>query len=155
MWPRFAAFFLMGVCCYLYRDLIPRSRLLFWGALFFFMASAFCFRGLSFTGPFVGAYLLLYIAFHPRIQFHDFARSGDFSYGMYLYGWPIQQLLKLYFQPHLTPTSLFVWAVLFSACAAALSWRFVEKPALSLKPRSLKLPLGDLTDRIQIIETEA
>ena len=61
-------------------------------------------------------------------------RMGDYSYGTYLYGFPIQQTIS-----HLTHLTsgwlMFVISLPLSLAAGALSWRFVESPALSLKRR--------------------
>jgi peptidoglycan/LPS O-acetylase OafA/YrhL len=60
--------------------------------------------------------------------------SGDYSYGIYLYGFPIQQTLV-----HLFPIFREAWPLLFLVGApltlafAAVSWHFIEKPTLSLK----------------------
>jgi peptidoglycan/LPS O-acetylase OafA/YrhL len=59
-------------------------------------------------------------------------RFGDLSYGLYLYAFPVQQLV-LTFLPRST------WPVLTCAAAtvplAFLSWHLVERPALRWKPR--------------------
>ena len=73
-------------------------------------------------------YLMVWIGAQrlPRI-------SGDYSYGVYLFSYPIQQTLVGTFP------SLREWWLLFPAAAtialliAALSWHFVEMPALRLK----------------------
>lgn len=60
---------------------------------------------------------------------------GDYSYGIYLYAYPIQQLVTM-----LLP-GLRVWwvnilfSIPFSIIFAALSWHFIELPALALKDR--------------------
>lgn len=66
------------------------------------------------------------------------ASANDLSYGVYLYGWPIQQALL----PVMGVTALalplhIAVAAAIASCLAFLSWRFVEQPALSLKRRSL------------------
>jgi peptidoglycan/LPS O-acetylase OafA/YrhL len=58
----------------------------------------------------------------------------DWSYGVYIYAWPIQQLL-LYFAPGLTIAEHIAAAVLLTLPVAACSWNLVEKPALALKRR--------------------
>jgi peptidoglycan/LPS O-acetylase OafA/YrhL len=63
------------------------------------------FRVLLLVLPFAGAYLLFWIAIHPRIHLKDFGRYGDFSYGTYLYAFPIQQLAVCYL-PHAQPLAL-------------------------------------------------
>lgn len=60
------------------------------------------------------------------------ARYGDFTYGLYLWSFPVQQLTS--WMPWALPFTLrllVVFAVSFAL--ALLSWRFVEAPALRLK----------------------
>jgi peptidoglycan/LPS O-acetylase OafA/YrhL len=79
-------------------------------------------------------YLMIWIGAQrlPRIR-------GDYSYGVYLFSYPIQQTLVSTFP------SMREWWLLFPAAAAialliaALSWHFVEKPALGLKKPALSL----------------
>ena len=60
-------------------------------------------------------------------------RGADYSYGVFLYGFVIQQVLSL------TISWARVWwlnimlSIALSAVVAALSWHLVEKPALKLK----------------------
>ncbi|WP_458760204.1 acyltransferase family protein [Afipia sp. TerB] len=59
--------------------------------------------------------------------------GGDYSYGVYLYSYPIQQMLM-----SISP-SLHEWWIIFplsaalSLLVAAVSWIWIERPALSLK----------------------
>jgi peptidoglycan/LPS O-acetylase OafA/YrhL len=64
------------------------------------------------------------------------ARFGDLSYGLYLWGWPVQQatLLLLGHQTHWTV--LLLASLVASSAMAWLSWHAVEKQALRLKPRA-------------------
>ena len=86
--------------------------------------------------PIFNCYLLFYVAYGSRIALHDFGRRGDLSYGVYLYGFPIQQTLIQHIQHRghvLTPLTLFLTAWPLACFFAMLSWRFVEKPFLKLK----------------------
>ncbi|MGY5766529.1 acyltransferase family protein [Brachybacterium sp. DNPG3] len=62
-----------------------------------------------------------------------FGQTNDLSYGTYVYAFPVQQLLIL------AGIAQFGWAVTALACIAItlplawLSWRVIERPALSLK----------------------
>ncbi|CAN7442359.1 acyltransferase family protein [Caballeronia sp. LjRoot31] len=62
-------------------------------------------------------------------------RFGDFSYGVYIYGFPIQQIVSFSFHTHGQPFLNFGLSVVPTLVLAALSWHLVEKPFLSLKPR--------------------
>ncbi len=56
---------------------------------------------------------------------------GDFSYGTYLYAFPIQQLIVRYTAGSgLTPFGLFLGSTPVVLVLAVLSWFFVEKPAM-------------------------
>lgn len=58
---------------------------------------------------------------------------GDISYGLYLYAFPVQQLL-LYLRPDV-PAPILI-CTLLTLPLAFLSWHLVEKQALRLKPGS-------------------
>lgn len=59
--------------------------------------------------------------------------GGDYSYGIYLYGYPVQQVLAFFefnrfgFVPYLLAS------LLLALACAGLSWRWIEKPALGFK----------------------
>ena len=81
--------------------------------------------------PVFGSYLLLYLAFSPTLLPLNLGRWGDFSYGTYLYAFPIQQLLVHRFQGLLTPVELFLLATPLAVGAGTLSWFVVERRFLS------------------------
>lgn len=58
----------------------------------------------------------------------------DLSYGVYLYGFPIQQSLIHFFGARQSPAVNAAAALTLALICAALSWRLVERPALALKP---------------------
>ena len=57
----------------------------------------------------------------------DAGRFGDLSYGMYLYAFPVQQLVLTLWPGLATPV---LACVAITAGVAALSWHLVEKPAM-------------------------
>jgi peptidoglycan/LPS O-acetylase OafA/YrhL len=80
-----------------------------------------------------GAYLVLYLAL--GIKLPPFAKYGDLSYGVYIYAWPIQQLVVMWLHSGwLVNIALSLPMILL---CAALSWHFVEAPALRVKDRKL------------------
>ncbi|MEN9446948.1 MAG: hypothetical protein RJA25_237 [Bacteroidota bacterium] len=56
---------------------------------------------------------------------------GDISYGTYIYGFPIQQLLMYYF--HFNVVELLLVSVPMTLLCGWLSWHYVEKHALAKK----------------------
>src|SRR5688500_829954 len=89
--------------------------------------------GMSVTLPVLGTYLVFYAAYTPAVRLHRFARYGDFSYGIYLYAFAIQQLLVMRYGERLTPITLFLAATGLSVIAGVLSWQLIEKHFLQLK----------------------
>jgi peptidoglycan/LPS O-acetylase OafA/YrhL len=76
----------------------------------------------------------LALAYHPRLQLTAYRRVGDYSYGTYVIAFPIQQLL-VWRLAIADPLLLFAATMAVTLPLAALSWHFVEKPALAMKGR--------------------
>ncbi len=68
-------------------------------------------------------------------------RRGDFSYGLYLYAFPIQQALVALGTPGGALGNFALAALLAGGCAA-LSWHLIERPALRLKPSGKAAPVA-------------
>jgi peptidoglycan/LPS O-acetylase OafA/YrhL len=63
-------------------------------------------------------------------------RFGDLSYGVYIYAWPMQQLVVALMPRGSSYYLLAAVSVAVVLPLAWLSWRFVEAPALAKKPKS-------------------
>lgn len=135
-WPalRLTIFFVMGILFYLFRDKIPLSDS--W-AVFSVIAvglAVYLNVGVVYVTLCYGTYLVFYFAFHPRYSFHNFGKYGDFSYGIYVYAFPVQQCVIHYFHPgSLYPLQFFAIQYPLILCIAALSWHLIEWPCLRLK----------------------
>ena len=57
-------------------------------------------------------------------------RGIDLSYGLYLYAWPVQQLVAMYGWAG-SPTTFIATSTALAAACAALSWFAVERPAMA------------------------
>lgn len=77
-------------------------------------------------------YLALKVGLAATPMLSNFSRF-DYSYGIYIYAFPVQQTLSRYW-PEMALGWHIVFASLMSACLAALSWHLIEKKALGLKP---------------------
>lgn len=130
LWFSIAPCFLVGMLVYLYRAHIPRSRALAIGLVIAFILSAHVSRLLcDALFPFVAAYATFHVGMSRRAM-PDAARFGDFSYGTYLYGFPIQQMLV---EARLPFPAYMAAAMVCSLLAGMASWFLVEKRFLSRK----------------------
>lgn len=123
--------YLSGVLAYLYRNSIRLSWFNVAAACAMLVAACFVRMGLITAIPLAGSYLIIYAAYSPAVRLHHFARYGDFSYGTYLYAFPIQQTLVRFVGATMNPMQLFLIATPLTAAFAAVSWHLVEKRFLS------------------------
>jgi peptidoglycan/LPS O-acetylase OafA/YrhL len=135
--PRFLILsFLFGGVLYLYRERIPANWQI---AVASFIAS---YLMLSTTG------LLYYLAAIPvaynAVWLGTFnpkrlrvVSSGDYSYGIYLYAFPFQQLYSYLFPNHRDWMLNSLFALFLCAIFAFMSWHIVEKPFLKLRKGAL------------------
>ncbi|MCW8155785.1 acyltransferase [Stutzerimonas stutzeri] len=121
-----------GSALFLYRDDIPWRG---WIAALLFAALVATFR--TDIGPLVYfialPYLVLYLAYAPLPLISRFGKYGDFSYGLYIYAFPFQQLTIYLFGPQVGVLGLTLIAFVPTLILAALSWHLIEAPAMKLK----------------------
>lgn len=79
-----------------------------------------------------GAYAIVWLGTRDNPLSRLSTRTGDLSYGVYLYGWPVQQLVRV-FSPVDTPWVTVALSLPLTLACAWLSHRFIEAPALKLK----------------------
>lgn len=60
---------------------------------------------------------------------------GDYSYGIYLYGIPVQQVVRATFPTLEDPILLLLLVLVVLLPLAMLSWHLIEKPVLALRKR--------------------
>ena len=128
----FALLFGLGSLAYVGRATLPLSLAAALGGIVLYVWSPWGI-GRGATATLVLAYTVLVLAYHPWLQWRAYNRVGDYSYGLYLYAFPIQQTIMS--RLHLSPAELFVLSFLATLVLAAASWHGLEKPALALKSR--------------------
>ena len=80
-------------------------------------------------------YVVLSLGLKPSFVGKWLTSKGDISYGVYLYGFPLQQVMAIAYKPaHDSPWINFLVTLVPLLLIAAISWRFVERPLLRLKP---------------------
>ena len=119
-------FFAAGICCYRLRG----SRLI--GGHWAFLALL----GLALSIParlflvgfaLFGSYLVIYLALNRKLPPVPAARFGDLSYGLYIYGWPIEQCV-VYFSGGSAPWwEVFGISLALTVPAAFISWHAIER----------------------------
>jgi peptidoglycan/LPS O-acetylase OafA/YrhL len=81
------------------------------------------------------AYLVIYLGLAPGFKLPNFAKYGDFSYGIYIYAWPIQQTIAS--RLHVGWLANIAITLPIVLVLAFLSWHFIENPMLQLKNKKL------------------
>jgi peptidoglycan/LPS O-acetylase OafA/YrhL len=123
--------FFVGGCFFLYRQSIPFSPLLGILALTTIVLVD-TFRPQVFATAMVifGGYLLFYFTNRPFQSLSWMRRVPDVSYGVYLYGWPVESFLV--FRLHPSPWVTFAASTFICIGLGWGSWKLVEEPALRL-----------------------
>jgi len=128
LWTVILPSFLLGMVAFAFRQELPRSRLLLIG-----LAAASilaCHLNPHVANLLVAptlAYGVFMFAFTDRVALHGVTRFGDFSYGTYLYAFPIQQMLQASVGRGLSLPAFIIVSFLLSLAAGVLSWHIVEK----------------------------
>ncbi|MBD2074129.1 acyltransferase [Phormidium sp. FACHB-592] len=134
---RFSAFFLMGAAFYFWEP--PLKHSLAFASLIVSIAGLASGESYIIVAPLTTTYLMLWLA--AALPFADFGKGKDYSYGLYIYAFPIQQILSAY---HLNQWGFLVYFLLSVCCTiipAALSWHLVESTALHWKHKFSKKKL--------------
>ncbi|HLP84504.1 MAG TPA: acyltransferase [Phycisphaerales bacterium] len=140
LWARLIPFFIAGQVFYLFRHRIPWHPALLAVAIAAMIAGCKVPHALSIISPIAGPYILFAIAFLPSIKLQHFGKFGDFSYGLYVYAFPIQQSLVAKFGTDFAVWKLFVSSFFLTLAFAVASWYLVESPFLKLKKLGKKSP---------------
>lgn len=137
-WLRLGAFFCVGILAQLFKNRIEvrHDAMLALAVLTYISYNTGSYQwllGLSI------AYFCFWFAY--RTPYLNLAKLGDPSYGIYLWGWPLQQVMVSVF-PGITPMPNFFASALVASIMGILSWHVIEQPALRLKDR-----VGSMLDR--------
>lgn len=132
--PELATYFALGALFYLFRRYISYL----WSIVIFLAIIYYLSRDTSwsmlFTWGFV-SYCTLTFGSSRFMLFTHFGKHGDFSYGMYIYGFVVQQSISHLLGPSPNWASALTISFFITLIFAFLSWTFIEAPALSLKNR--------------------
>jgi peptidoglycan/LPS O-acetylase OafA/YrhL len=95
-------------------------------------------------GPWIMPPVLFWLA--ARLPFSAFERrvGGDYSYGLYIYGYPVLQMLAHFGAIALGYPAFLAAGFCGAGLLAAASWHWIERPALSLKNLAFPTRSGHL-----------
>jgi peptidoglycan/LPS O-acetylase OafA/YrhL len=145
---RFVPLFLGGALIYLLKDTLLK-KLKFSGVLISIAAIIFVNKvpgfaeySIGILAPFI-TYILLWLSTaFPLGKLGQLTSKHDISYGIYIYGWVIQQIIMVFVVNGLVakpPMWLYIiLSFIGTAIFAILSWKFIEKPVLTKAKRSVE-----------------
>jgi peptidoglycan/LPS O-acetylase OafA/YrhL len=132
--------FAVGAVAMLYRDRLPDSGWLALGCAGLFVASLWLPTGSQvpeyyFSPPDLLTPLVVYplIWLGVHLPFQRIGAQNDYSYGIYIYAYPVSQLLAMLGATRWGETPYLLLTVLATLPFAVASWWLVEKRALALK----------------------
>ena len=133
LWFSIAPCFLIGALAHLFNEKIPRSGLLLLSFIIALIISAHTSKiACDLLFPIAAAYGTFYAAFSAT-RLPDAAKFGDFSYGTYLYGFPIQQMLRTL---DITFFPFILMSGLLAISAGVASWFIIERHFLEQKNKT-------------------
>lgn len=129
--------FFTGCLCYVYRASLPLS-----GCIVLALTILVLLVSTTAIYPVIYAVALSYGALWlgaiGRSWFRAYNRVGDYSYGMYIYAFPVQQMLVAAF-PGTVPWLLAGLSLPLTLALAVLSWHVIEQPMLRQRYRIVHL----------------
>jgi peptidoglycan/LPS O-acetylase OafA/YrhL len=132
LFPRLFFMFFTGATFYVLREHIALSRGLFW-LLVISLSLATVNEHLFFIVYLaVIAYILFYAAYVPSGLIRKYNHFGDYSYGIYIYAFPVQQSVVA-LMPGVSVSQMLLISIVPTILLAVLSWHLLERRALSLK----------------------
>jgi peptidoglycan/LPS O-acetylase OafA/YrhL len=124
--------FMLGASFQLYRHRFPVNDAL--GVLSaVVLLGTFHFGLFNIIGYPAFAYLLMWLGVRLPSWLHWIGRKHDYSYGVYIYGFVVEQFLCLYGVNHWGVHRYFAVSLAATLTVAVLSWHLVESQAMKLK----------------------
>ena len=125
--------FFSGAVFYILKEHITLSRPFFWLCVVALISAALINSDVFFILYVLTiAYILFYVAYIPSGYIRKYNQMGDYSYGVYIYAWPVQQSVAALI-PGVSVLSMLLTSTFITFLLAALSWHLLERRALSLK----------------------
>lgn len=124
--------FFTGTSFYLLRHRIEMSWRIFFAMVAILAASLVTRLWFSMALTLTLPYLLFFLAYVPSGAIRKYNKVGDYSYGIYIYAFPIQQAVATCW-PEVSAGGMIALSTLIVLPLAMASWHLVEKPAMKWK----------------------
>ena len=124
--------FFSGAAFFLFKDRIALSHVAFSVFAAALLVASFNPHMFFVTYTLTLAYILFYVAYIPSNFIRKYNKLGDYSYGVYIYAFPVQQSIAA-LVPGISVLSMVIISTAVTLLFAALSWHLLEKRALEQK----------------------
>lgn len=127
-------YFISGSLFYILRDNIKLNIL---GAIVSTII-LYCSKGTTisaYLSPILLTYIIITLAFYEPLPFKRIGKYGDLSYGLYLYAFPVQQLIVYVLGNEISLFTMIILSFLLTLPFAYFSWHFIEKPSIQMRKR--------------------
>lgn len=140
--PGYLAYFVTGIFLFLNFELVIQYKnKIFWTSLLALVVLRFTHFQIDFFYPAVFGTIVIIVAYSLPFL-NNFGKYGDFTYGLYIYHFPIIQLFRQYdlFEKY-NPILMAFAVILITLFFAVFSWYFVEKRFLDRfkKPKQVSI----------------
>ena len=127
----FLAYFQMGSLLFIFKDKVLVSYKILIAMLIVLLI----------VNSFNGSMSILTLLFFPYIiitlgsmvKLQLFTKYGDFSYGMYIFAFPVQQSLVYFYDADISIVKFIILSFFITFAISIISWHFIEKQALRFK----------------------
>jgi peptidoglycan/LPS O-acetylase OafA/YrhL len=124
--------FFVGATFYILREYIVLSRWLFWFLVILLTVATSNKHAFFVVYVFAIAYILFYLAYVPSGLIRKYNQLGDYSYGIYIYAFPVQQSVAALI-PGVSVSQMILISATYTLLFATLSWHILERRSLELK----------------------
>jgi peptidoglycan/LPS O-acetylase OafA/YrhL len=123
--------FVIGMALYRYRNNVELRPV--WLVPLLIVAASALHTAYFFEGLVLAwTYLIFYLGFSTHSFFDRYNQLGDYSYGVYIYAFPVQEILAHQFKG-IEPLVMMALTFPVALIAAVLSWHLLEKPCMSMR----------------------
>ena len=132
MTPRLVGCFILGACLYVNAPYIPLHPL---AGVVISLTAALAVNTRLFDPLFYIAfgYWIIFLALYSPLHVRRWNANTDYSYGIYIFAFPIQQLVASWLGAAANPFVFFALTYPLALAMAVVSWRLIESRALKLK----------------------